>query len=137
MADDNNTKENSSEAPAIVDIGTGEVMNIAELTASLDDMNLGMEITGEYMEFIEDVEQKLFVIGSQKMKAIDSDDYIDAIRFLTRDGRFVINADAVVRSTLLEHAQAKKGPYPVSVLCTGKAGPKGREYKTFKIHPLG
>ena len=135
MADEKNP--DSTEAVALVNHETGEVLDINKMTESLDSMKPGMEITGEYMEFVEGEEEKLFVIGSQKMKAIDSDDYIDAIRFLTRDGRFVINADAVVRSTLLEHAQSKKGPYPVSVLCTGKAGPKGREYKTFKIHPLG
>ncbi len=143
MADDKKTKEDeNSEAVSLVNKETGEIMDIDALTASLDNMKPGLEITGEYIEFEVDKEYKMFVIGSQKMKAIkdskeksDTNEYIDAIRFLSRDGQFFINADAVVRSTLFEHTN--RGPYPVSILCTGKKGDVGRQYKTFKIHPLG
>lgn len=124
-----------NEAPALVDHDTGEVLDIQGMAASLADMKKGMEITGEYIEFEKDKEYNLFVIGLSKMSAIDSDEKIDAIRFLTEDARFVVNADAVVRSTLQEHGKLGK-PVPVSIRCTGFAGPKGRQYKTFQIHPL-
>ncbi len=124
-----------NEAPALVDQKTGEVLDIAAMGQKLSTMKKGMEITGEYIEFEEGKEVNVYVIGLSKMTALDGDEKIDAIRMLTEDGRFVINADAVVRSTLHEHAKVGK-PVPVSILCTGKAGPVGRQYKTFKIHPL-
>ncbi len=92
------------------------------------------EITSEYLKIEVGEGVRAFFMEMVEINKLEGEEgeKSPAARFLTSDGKFVINADVVVVSTCSRLEKLT----PVEIICTGKTGAKNREYKTFKIIKL-
>jgi hypothetical protein len=111
-------------------------LNLEQLGATLTQMKFteADEVTSEYQKIEEGEELKCFFVEMTKINKIGGEpgEKSDAVRLLLPEGSFAINADAVIVSTCRGLARLQ----PIAIQCTGKKGPKGREYKTFKVFKL-
>ena len=115
----------------ITDTETGEVMSIEDLAASLKSQEQGMEITSVYYDFIMAEETKCYYIGDLTIKGQDGQK-VPAVKLLLEDSKIVINASAVVVSTLNQYRKMKA----FSITKTGEEKSKKGKYFTYKIFEL-
>jgi hypothetical protein len=96
-----------------------------------DDNN---EITSEYLKIEIGEEVRVWFTEMTKIKKKGGKDgeMTDACRFITSDGIRVINADAVIVSTV---SNLKK-PTPLLIQCLGETKNSNGTYKNFKIIEL-
>lgn len=92
------------------------------------------EITSEYLKIEVGEGVRAFFLEMVEINKLDGapGEKTQAARLLLDSGKFAINADVVVVST----CSNLKRNTPIEIICTGKTGPKNREYKTFKIIKL-
>lgn len=92
------------------------------------------EVTSEYLKIEVGVEIRAYFLEMTTINKIDGapGEKADAVRLLLQDGRFAINADAVVVST----CRSMPKNQPLHIACTGEEKTKTGKYKTFKIFKL-
>lgn len=115
----------------ITDPSTGETTSLADLAKSMKGKEKGMEVTSTYYEFPMGKEVNAIYVGDTTIKGNDNRD-VPAVRLLLEDSSIVINASAVVVSTLRNYPKLKA----FSIKRTGEhEGPNGKYY-TYKIFEL-
>lgn len=131
-------KKNDSRALLLNKVKEGKVLDMTEMGAVLSELTARPEneITADYIKLKPGESTRIFfqemtTIKSIKEGAIEGETS-PAIRFVTEEGFFGINADTVIVST----CSKLKKPTPLEITCTGTGGSKTREYKTFKIIAL-
>jgi hypothetical protein len=125
----------SKETTAVMQKAKEGTASTEQLGAVLKDLTVGAEVTSEYLKFEEGEETRAWFVGMTKISKIEgeSGETTDAVKLILEDGSNAINADKVVVSTCRNFKEST----PILIQCTGLAGAKGRQYKTFKIHELG
>lgn len=110
---------------------TGEVASIADLAASLETMEEGMEVTSEYYDFPMGDSVNCMYIGDLMIMGKNGNK-VPAVRLLLANEKIVINASAVVVSTFAAHTHGKS----FKVTKTGSQKSANGEYHTYKISEL-
>ena len=112
-----------SNAPATIEIETGKEMGVAELFAQIE----GGE--SERVIFVEMTE-------INKINSTDGE-MVEAVKLLTKNGRYAINADKVIVSTCRALAAKGRSNVPLQITCKGEVkGKSGFKYKEFAINEL-
>ena len=127
----------SKETTAVMKKAEDGTATAVEMGAILADLKFDeeREVTSEYLKFEVSEEIRAWFVGMTQIKKLEGEDgeMTDAVQLITQDGTRCINADAVVVSTCKNFKKST----PILIQCTGVAGPKNRQYKTFKIYELG
>jgi hypothetical protein len=123
-----------NESKALETINAGGAVSKMEMASLLDTFvsDEENEITAEYMTLEVGESKRVWFLEMIEINSIEGAGKTPAARFLLPDGLYAINANAVVVSTCEKLGKAT----PLELICTGKKGPKGKEYFTFKIIQL-
>ncbi len=117
------------------------VQSVDEMAAALEDKEVGMELTGEYLSMDAGDVVRAYVVGTKQIDAKGkAGEKVTAIRLLLADTTTVITADVVLRSTLegvATKVENKEVNAPaVEITCTGEETTPNGTYKTFTVKEL-
>ena len=130
-----------ADSATVVRLETGDV-NVAALLKEMKTAKAGIELVSEYYKFQVGEVVRAIVLGVKKMPKINGKEgeTVNAIKMLTSEGQWIITADVVLVSTLLDAAisfDEHKTKAMVEIKCTGEsAGSVAGTYKTFSVKTL-
>lgn len=110
---------------------TGEIKTLAELAATLGEMEVGMEVTSEYYEFPMGEDVRCMYVGDLRIMGKNGTK-VPAVRILLPNEKVAINASAVIVSTFAAHEPGKC----FIIQRTGTQKSANGEYHTYKISEL-
>ena len=124
--------------PATIENEEGKTVSLDEMFASMENAEKGMEIGADYLKIEEGEEINAIFVEMITMNGMgaNSAQQIDAVRLITKDKRFKINADKVLVSACRTLAAKGRVNVPISITCKGSVkGPKG-SYKDIEVCEL-
>lgn len=124
--------------PATIETEDGKTVSLDEMFASMESATKGMEIGADYLKIEEGEEIQAIFVEMTTMNGMgaNSANQIDAVRLITKDKRFKINADKVLVSACRTLAAKGRTNVAVNITCKGSIkGPKG-SYKDIEVCEL-
>lgn len=133
------TEEVVGNAPAVIEFETGKEMSVAEVFAQMDKADVGLELGSDYFKLEGGESERVIFVEMTEINKINSTDgeMVEAVKLLTKNGRYAINADKVIVSTCRALAAKGRSNVPLQITCKGEVkGKSGFKYKEFAINEL-
>lgn len=132
------TKGTKEEAVATIKTESGKVVNVNELIAQVQEAEVGMEITADYLKFVEGEETRIIFVEMTKMKGMGekADEMVDAVRCIGLDGRYKVNADTKLVSACRHLALKTTNPVALQVTHKGMIKGNNGKYADLEIKEL-
>lgn len=126
-------------APAVIEVETGKEMSVADVFAQMEAAEIGLELGSDYFKLEGGESERVIFVEMTEINKINSTDgeMVEAVKLLTKNGRYAINADKVIVSTCRALAAKGRNNVPLQITCKGEVkGKSGFKYKEFAINEL-
>lgn len=131
------TKETKEEM-SVIKTESGKVVQVAELLGQVADMEEGMDLTADYLKFVDGEPTRVVFLEMTKMNGMGekSNEMVDAVSLLGMDGRYKINADTKLVSACKRLAEKGRTLVPLQVISKGEVKGTNGKYKDLLIQEL-
>lgn len=136
----NETEEvgTTSGALTVIENEQGKEMSVEAIFQQIENAEVGMELGADYWKIEAGESERVIFVEMTEMQAMGPQGGMtDAVKLVTKDRKFKINADKVIVSTCKALAAKGRKNVALQITCTGMTkGKGGFSYKEFKINEL-